>query len=100
MSAGLAKTQCERILAANQNIVDLGYDQLGVSKEVFAQVAEDLSKAFSCLLAGNTAADQNATMLQVATALINEMIGAHGKVLLYRSRLDAATVNTAIWIGS
>jgi Fe-S-cluster-containing dehydrogenase component/anaerobic selenocysteine-containing dehydrogenase len=80
-TSGSAKAQCERILAANRDLVASGYELVGVTKETFDQVASDLLAAPSVVIAGNTAFDQNATMLQVATALINDMIGAHGKTL-------------------
>lgn len=80
---GAGKAQAERILAANASIVSAGYEQVGVSKEVFDATAQELLKSPSLVLAGNTAFDQNATMLQVATALINDMIGAYGKTLFF-----------------
>jgi anaerobic selenocysteine-containing dehydrogenase len=80
--SGAAKEQASRILAANAAIVSGGYDLVGISKDVFDHVAEELLNAPSMVLAGNTAFDQNATMLQVAAALINEMIGAYGKTLM------------------
>ena len=80
-ASGRAKDQAARILSANASIVSGGYDLVGVTKDVFDHVAEELLKAPSMVLAGNSAFDQNATMLQVAAALINEMIGAYGKTL-------------------
>jgi molybdopterin-containing oxidoreductase family iron-sulfur binding subunit len=79
--SGSAKEQASRILAANSTILSDGYDLVGISKDVFDHVAEELLKAPSMVLAGNSAFDQNATMLQVAAALINDMIGAYGKTL-------------------
>ena len=78
---GRSKEQAGRIVAANSAIVSGGYDLVGVNKDVFDHVAEELLKAPSMVLAGNSAFDENATMLQVAAALINDMIGAYGKTL-------------------
>jgi molybdopterin-containing oxidoreductase family iron-sulfur binding subunit len=79
--SGASKEQANRILADNASLVSGGYELVGVSKDVFDHVAEELLKAPSIVFAGNTAFDQNATMLQVAAALINDMIGAYGKTL-------------------
>lgn len=79
--SGRARDQASRILAANLEVVNGGYELLGISKDVFDHVAEELLKGPAMVLAGNTAFDENATMLQVAAALINEMVGAYGKTL-------------------
>ena len=78
---GRAKDQASRILSANLDLVSGGYDLIGVSKDVFDHVAEELLKGPSMVLAGNSAFDANATMLQVAAVLINDLIGAYGKTL-------------------
>lgn len=80
-SGGSAKSQAEKILSANSNIVSSGYELVGVKKEVFDSTAQAMLAGPSVAFAGNTAFDQNGTMLQVATILINEMVGAYGKVL-------------------
>ncbi len=80
-ASGRAKDQAQRILASNLDVVNSGYELLGVGKDVFDHVAEELLKGPSIVLAGNTAFDENATMLQVAAAIINDMIGAYGKTL-------------------
>ncbi len=76
-----SSSQAIKILAANQSIVSSGYELVGVAKEVFDNAAEQLLRTPSLVLAGNTGFDSNATMLQVAAALINQMIGAYGKTL-------------------
>lgn len=78
---GPGKAQSEKILAAQSSIVASGYEMLGVKKETFDEIAKELIKSAGMVLAGNTAFDNNATMLQVAVALINDMIGAYGKTL-------------------
>lgn len=78
---GRGKDYASKILASNLDIVNSGYERLGIKKDVFDHVAEELLKAPSMVLAGSTAFDENATMLQVAAALINEMIGAYGKTM-------------------
>jgi Fe-S-cluster-containing dehydrogenase component/anaerobic selenocysteine-containing dehydrogenase len=80
-SGGHATAQAVKILAANASIVASGYELTGVSKAVIDHVAEELMKAPSIVFAGNTGFDDNATMLQVAAILINDMIGAYGKTL-------------------
>ncbi len=80
-ASGHAKDQAAKILAANSSIVNGGYELVGIKKDIFDHVAEELLKAPSIVLAGNSAFDENATMLQVAAALINEMTGAYGKTL-------------------
>ncbi len=80
-ASGQAKEQARRIVANNSAIIGSGYDLVGVKKDVFDHVAEELLKAPSLVLAGHSAFDDNGTMLQVAAALINDMIGAYGKTL-------------------
>ena len=92
--SGSSKEQANRILAANSAIVSGGYELVGVSKDVFDHVAEELLKAPSMVLAGNSAFDDNATMLQVAAALINDMIGAYGKTLFVDRGWMRAPVRT------
>lgn len=80
-AGGHATAQAAKIVAANAAIITGGYDLVGVTKEVFDHTAEQLLKSPSMVLAGNTGFDENATMLQVAAVLINDMIGAYGKTL-------------------
>lgn len=93
--SGAAKEQASRILSANASIVDGGYDLVGVNKDVFDHVAEELLKGPSLVVAGNSAFDENATMLQVAAALINDMIGAYGKTLF----IDRGWMRSPVRVG-
>jgi Fe-S-cluster-containing dehydrogenase component/anaerobic selenocysteine-containing dehydrogenase len=94
-AAGGAKEQSMRILAEQSNLVASGYELLGVKKEEFDRIAEELLRGGGAVLAGNTAFDQNSLMLQVATCLINEMIGAYGKALF----IDRAWMNSPVRAG-
>lgn len=82
-ATGAAKSQAEKILAEHSAAVSSGYEFVGVTKDIFDRVAQELLSGPAMVLAGNTAFDQNATMLQVAAILINEMIGAYGKTLFF-----------------
>jgi molybdopterin-containing oxidoreductase family iron-sulfur binding subunit len=82
-ASGGSKSQAERMLSSNSSIVSSGYDLVGISKEVFESVAAQLLSAPSLVLAGSSAFDENATMLQVAAAVINDLIGAYGKTLFF-----------------
>ena len=99
--AGSAKAQAEKIIAANSSVLNSGYELVGVAKEVFDSTAQAMLSGPSVILAGNTAFDQNGTMLQVAAILMNEMVGAYGKILFIdrgwmRSPVKAGDLNRFI----
>lgn len=72
-----------KMLETNKALFEESLQAAGVSKEQLVELAKDLLENRSVVLLGGTSnADKNATKLQIAGILINELIGAYGTVLV------------------
>ena len=56
--------------------------EVGVSTKELSRIADKLVKEASVVLAGSTAHEKNGTLLQLATLLLNKVIGAYDKNIL------------------
>ncbi|NDE16997.1 4Fe-4S dicluster domain-containing protein [bacterium] len=78
-----AKAIAKKILATNANVISGGYEAVGVEKSVFDTLATDMIKSPSVLFAGGSHSfDDQATALQVAAIVVNELAGAYGTALM------------------
>jgi len=77
-----AKLAIGRVLSANKSVLDNAYENLGLKKEIFDQLAEKMLDKPSVVVAGGSANfDENATDLQIAAIYANVLIGAYGSSL-------------------
>jgi molybdopterin-containing oxidoreductase family iron-sulfur binding subunit len=89
-----SKASAQKLVGSLTNL-DQAYTLAGADKATFDRIADELLNEPSLVLAGHTAFDQNATMLQVAAIHINELIGAYGKTLL----IDRGWMRSPVRIG-
>jgi len=77
-----ARAQIAAVLSDKATLLAGGYDRLGVAEATFDQLAADLLVAPAVVMAGGSSAfDENATALQMAAIMANELIGAYGSTL-------------------
>jgi Fe-S-cluster-containing dehydrogenase component/anaerobic selenocysteine-containing dehydrogenase len=77
-----ARTQVQQLLDSRSDVIASGYEKVGIPRESFDQLASELLESQSVLLAGGSHSfDENATNLQLAAILANELLGAYETVL-------------------
>ena len=78
-----ARAVVNKVLAANAAVLDGAYETVGVTAEAFAAAAEDLiTKGPGLVMVGGSHSfDANATLLQIAGIMANELTGAYGQTV-------------------
>ena len=77
-----ARTQIQQVLDQKAELVSGGYDRVGIKREQFDTLAAELlSEPSIVMCAGSGAFDENATNLQLAAIMVNELIGAYETTL-------------------
>jgi len=77
-----ARAAITKVLEANATALNAGYETVGVPQNVFDSVAAELLAGPSIVMCGGTQSfDQNATQLQLAAIMANELCGAYGSTL-------------------
>jgi molybdopterin-containing oxidoreductase family iron-sulfur binding subunit len=77
-----ARGQIQQVLEQKNDLVSGGYDRVGVKREEFDRIAAELLSEPSVVLCGSSYAfDENATNLQLAAIMVNELIGAYDSTL-------------------
>jgi len=92
-SAG-ARSQAQAVLSANSGLLNGAYENVGFTEANFDKLAEEMLTAQAVLLAGGSAFDENATTLQLAAILANELIGSYETVLFLQKDWLPAPVAT------
>ncbi len=78
-----AKAIAKKILAANDAVLGSGYETVGVNRAVFDKLAGEMIKHQSVMFAGGSHSfDEQATTLQAAAIVVNELVGAYGSALM------------------
>ena len=91
--SALARTQVQQLLESKSGLISSGYEQVGIRREAFDQLASELLEQQSVLLAGGSHTfDENATNLQLAAVLANELLGAYETVLFLQKGARKAPV--------
>ncbi|MBM4251520.1 MAG: 4Fe-4S dicluster domain-containing protein [Deltaproteobacteria bacterium] len=89
-----ARSQAQAVLSANAALLSGAYDRVGYSEANFDKLAEEMLASQSVVLAGGSAFDENATTLQLAAILANELVGAYETVLFLQKDWLTAPVAT------
>lgn len=77
-----ARAQIQQVLEQKAELVSGGYGRIGIQREVFDKLASDLLSAPSVVMCGGSYNfDENATNLQLAAIMANELAGAYESVL-------------------
>ena len=80
--AAPARAQAQAAVDQRAAILNGAAERLGISQDVFDKLAADMLESPSVLMAGGSSAfDENATNLQLAAILVNELVGAYDTVL-------------------
>jgi molybdopterin-containing oxidoreductase family iron-sulfur binding subunit len=80
----IEKARVKEILDSQAELLATGPAQTGLDRDAFDKLAGDLLKDKSVVLAGGSSNfDENSTTLQLATILVNTMLGAYGTILFY-----------------
>lgn len=88
------RIQIQQALDTKTAMLDASYERLGLKKEAFDKIAEELLSQPSVVLCGGSANfDENTTNLQLAAIMANELIGAYDNVLHLQKGLRPAPVN-------
>ncbi len=80
--AGSTLNQAKKVLENNRSILEADFTKLGVSTEVFDQLAQSLLTNNSVVFSGSSASDEWSTQVQLVTILINDLIGAYNQSLI------------------
>ncbi len=89
------KEEVRKILSQNRSILLDGYDQVGISRETFDNLATDLLKQTSVLMTGGTGnSGEDGTLLQLVGILGNLLIGSYGVVMFQDKGWQNAPVQT------
>ena len=84
-SKGSAATRAviQKVLDHNAGLLSGGEARVGVTREAFDRLAADMLAVPTALLAGGSYNfDENATMLQLAAIMANELLGAYDSILM------------------
>ena len=90
------RSEIRRVLRAQEAFLNQAESQVGIAKQVFDDLAEQLitkKGAVVCGASGNV--DENATALQLAAIMSNVLAGSYGEVLL----LDRAWMKAPVQAG-
>lgn len=79
--AGSSRSLVQQLLDKNTERLNQGYEQLGLQRSQFDKWAEELLAQPSVILCGGSHFDENATNLQLAAIMANELIGAYDLTL-------------------
>jgi molybdopterin-containing oxidoreductase family iron-sulfur binding subunit len=79
--SGAARGQIQQVLEQKAELLNGGYDRVGVQRTQFDKWAEELLAQPSVVLCGGSHFDENATNLQLAAIMANELIGAYDQTL-------------------
>lgn len=89
-----ARGQIQQIIDQKADLIATGYDKLGLSREVFDRLAEEMLAKPSVIMAGGTASfDENATNLQLVALFANELLGAYETILFLQKGWQPSPVN-------
>ena len=79
-----ARRNIKALLDEHDARISAAYKEAGVTREVMDEVAAELLKYPSVVMAGGSGNfDENATLLQLAAIMANTLTGAYGTTLLY-----------------
>ncbi len=88
------RIQIQQVLDSKAALLEAAYGKLGLKKEFFDKLADDLLSQPAVVLSGGSANfDENATSLQLAAIMANELVGAYDNVLHLQKGLRPAPVN-------
>ncbi len=77
-----ARQQIQAVLDQKAEVVASGYERVGIKREDLDKLANELlDEASIVMCAGSSAFDENATNLQLAAIMANELIGAYDVTL-------------------
>jgi molybdopterin-containing oxidoreductase family iron-sulfur binding subunit len=77
-----ARAAIKQVLDQKSDVISGGYDRLGITRETFDKIAGDMLATDSVVMAGGSHNfDENATSLQLAAIMANELLGAYDKIL-------------------
>ena len=92
--SGQTKARIKKILDAHESVLSGGYERIGVSRDIFDGLAKKLIAESGVVVAGGSHTfDENATLLQLAAIMANELVGAYEKVLQFKRGWMVAPVN-------
>ena len=79
-----ARENIKAVLDEHSSALSNAYTEVGVAKEVFDDLANKLLKEPSVVVAGGSSNfDENATLLQLAAIMANQLTGAYGRTLQF-----------------
>lgn len=77
-----SRSQIQQTLDQKNDLIQSGYERIGMTREAFDKLAADMIATSAVVMAGGTGAfDENATNLQLAAIMANELLGAYDNVL-------------------
>jgi molybdopterin-containing oxidoreductase family iron-sulfur binding subunit len=76
-----ARAQIQQVLEQKADLLSGGYERVGVTRDAFDKLAAEMLQEPSVLMAGGLAFDENATNLQLAAIMANELVGAYDTIL-------------------
>jgi Fe-S-cluster-containing dehydrogenase component/anaerobic selenocysteine-containing dehydrogenase len=84
-SSAAARAAIKQVLDQKSDIINGGYDRLGMTRESFDKLAGEMLATDSVVMAGGSHTfDENATNLQLAAIMANELLGAYDKILHFQ----------------
>ena len=87
------RLQIQKVLESKSSVLDGGYETLGLKKDFFDRLADELLATSSVVLVGGSNNfDENATNLQLAGIMANELVGAYETVLHLQKGMRPAPV--------
>lgn len=88
-----ARGQIQQVLDQKAELIASGYDRLGLAREVFDRLAEEMLAKPSVVMAGGSHNfDENSTNLQLAAIMANELLGAYETILFLQKGWQPAPV--------
>ena len=88
------RAQIGEILRLHNDTLTNGYDEIGISRQIFDETAAALLAQPSVVMAGGSANfDGNGTLLQLTAVFANILVGAYDKVLMFHKGWVPAPVS-------
>lgn len=85
-ASAAARSVVKQVLDQKADVISGGYDRLGITRETFDKMAADMLATDSVVMAGGSYSfDENATNLQLAAIMANELLGSYEKILHLQS---------------
>jgi molybdopterin-containing oxidoreductase family iron-sulfur binding subunit len=89
------RAEVKSVIDANTAFMDQAYESVGMDRAAFDQLAAELIKTPSVVLCGSSYGfDENATVLQLVSIMINTLIGAYGETLFLNKGWMVAPVRS------